>query len=733
MQARPHRPRGLLAACALAGTLLGLAGAPSAVPAAVQQQPRRPVFRAQVELVRLQVIVAGRDGEFVGGLGPGDFRLDVEGRERPLEIVEEVDLDAPGAAADTDAGAEPARAPDVRSAPGATAARARPAGDKEPRPALDPWTRRRFLLFLDPVFVRPEKFEVARRAALAFVREMVRPEDLVGLATHGLDGVRILLPFSERHQQVARAIEGIDDHDFWLLRRAAAGPQDDAQEFIEEAEGESARGGGQLGAGLSLTRSLLPAWRPGYIEAALGYLTGLRELGRALQAIPGRKHLLLFSPGISDDLLEALPSDALADFLQSLLSDPLAQTGSEPRIRELLDEASAALRDGDVAVHALSTARLGTSTFTPPSTMGSGFALGGGSGGLPRFGMASLWQLADETGGSMRFHTHHLEGAVARVERLTRRYYILAYRRLPDDPPVVKLRVRSRRADVKVVYAPTRLAPPPPFEQMSPTQRQLQMAGLLEAGIEANDLRVRAQAAVDDAGARTGVVLVGVSVPPAELARLARLRGDGEAEIEVVALAREPDGGAIRGVVAGTLGVTAGQGRLSGLFVLPPGPYEIRLAAREVVLGLAVTRRLPVQLAAGDDGRALRAGPLLVDVSEPDRQGVRSFGLTLLVFHLRSHPFTGRAQARVLVQLVGPDGTLTSLDSPTVVGRRFIERIDADLIELRGSLPPLPPRRARLRLTATDPVAGSRVRIEQELPLPPAEEPLRQEGAEEPS
>ena len=116
---------------------------------------------------------------------------------------------------------------------------------------------------------------------------------------------------------------------------------------------------------------------------------------------------------------------------------------SNRSIRSIAFAATEALRDADTAVHSLSTAPLG------------------------RFGLHVLWYLTDETGGTRQYHTHHLEKQVAKIEKLTSHFYIIGYRRWPNDPEGVNIRVAVDRRDVKV-FAPTRLALPPRPEQVVP-------------------------------------------------------------------------------------------------------------------------------------------------------------------------------------------------------------------------------------------------------------------------
>ena len=186
--------------------------------------------------------------------------------------------------------------------------------------------------------------------------------------------------------------------------------------------------------------------------------------GNVLQALDGRKHLLMYSQGFSSFLLGVTNLQGVPDSVAA--NSPLMMDVNYfgRSLRGVFRLAAEALRDADTAVHAMSTERL--------SLRGR------------RIGMDSLWYLSEATNGSMQFHTHHLEEATARVDSTTSQYYSLAYRRRLEDPPRVNLEVKVTTRGVKV-EAPTRLVLPPIRSKMNPLQRQLKMAE--EAAIVPSD------------------------------------------------------------------------------------------------------------------------------------------------------------------------------------------------------------------------------------------------------
>lgn len=396
--------------------LLGLLVCPSPV-LSQQAQDQTPIFSSRVELVRLHVR-AQRGDEFVSGLTADDFRLYVNGVERIPEWVEEIDLSNPTLS------------------------------DADARPDA----RRRFVVLMDAVFQRPEKLEITRLAALEFLRDMARPGDLAALAVMGHRGLSLLQPFTDDMQLIERRLRAVRTEWTWQI----GGAQGNAGFYIDPYNYPlQRRRPAGIPQGYELVPDLIPESAPSFVNLLGINLAGLRELGVGLQALDGRKHLLMYSQGFSSFLLGVTNLQGVPDRIAAnspLLMD-INYFGRS--LRGVFRLAAEALRDADTAVHAMSTERL--------SLRGR------------RIGMDSLWYLSESTNGSMQFHTHHLEDATARVDRKTRQYYSLAYQRRLEDPPRVNLEVKVTTRGVRI-EAPTRLVLPPARSRMNPLQQQLKTA-----------------------------------------------------------------------------------------------------------------------------------------------------------------------------------------------------------------------------------------------------------------
>ena len=211
--------------------LIGAALVPVADAPRAQQAAQTPLqFDTAVDVVSIQVSVADEAGQFVAGLGPEDFLLEVAGSSRSITAAYAVDARAAEAApADL---TEPATTGAV--VVGATGSR-------------PPAARRHFLVFVDLTTMNRAALRNACDAARRFVADYSAPADMIGMAiyspTRGLD---YMVTFTTDHEltlstldvlQTGRAGESIDDVGEGVpLADLAAAVQADGAAFFEEME-----------------------------------------------------------------------------------------------------------------------------------------------------------------------------------------------------------------------------------------------------------------------------------------------------------------------------------------------------------------------------------------------------------------------------------------------------------------------------------------------------------------
>jgi VWFA-related protein len=527
-----------------------------------------------VELVQLQVGVADTNGNFVSGLSAEDFVVTVDDDPRPAQVAYEIDL---------------RRSPGDDSGPLRQRAQAYTA-----EASLPPAARRHFLLIFDLTFTNGRGIREARRAALSFLDDALHLSDLVGVATMSRYGIDLRVPFTRDRAPVRTAVESIG------LAETSA------RILLGSDNPVTAAGAEPAGPGLTL----------GFLEyaaATAAYLSNLEQLGEVLQAIEGRKHLVMFSAGMTDQVLVG-SLRALASAAEQRgvgidgggyvvpYGDP-EEAGGSSQVRDAIAEATEQLMNSDAVVHAVSVRRLG----------------------LRGDGRQSLQYLSDGTGGEAYWNHNDLSVPLRQIEEATSRYYVIAYRRSPSDGDTVKLQVRALPDGVDVVSAPTRLSPPPAFGEMDEMQRQLQLSEAManDQGFGAMELSLRVVPFPVPAGT-DAALLVALEVPAAEITRLEALHGPGALRLEIAGLARLEDGttaAAFRR--AAELGddfmnrdPRARSFRYADVISVPPGEGRLRLLVRESTVGelTAITQRYWAADPAPDE--MFLAQPIAVELKD---------------------------------------------------------------------------------------------------------------------
>jgi VWFA-related protein len=305
----PPARRACIAAIAftvVATTAPGLAQAPAPVP---------PQFRAGVDIVVVEATVHDRHGAIAEGLGPADFKVEIDGRQRDVASADLVRYGggAPGAVA-------PATDPDVVTN----------------RPAV---TARTVLVVIDHASLRIEGqglIEAASRwvgtlGAMDRVGLMVLP--LPGLniefttdharIRQALATVRPLArpmpPFSQRQVSPYEAIRITEDDEF--IRQ---------QVFARECRGPDPACTGEI---VTRARSM----RMDAEAVVIPLLRSLRAVTKAMAVLPGPKHVVLLSSGWlmteRDAAIEiaAVAADAALSkvTVHTFISDDLATTASQ--------------------------------------------------------------------------------------------------------------------------------------------------------------------------------------------------------------------------------------------------------------------------------------------------------------------------------------------------------------------------------------------------------------------
>lgn len=333
-----------------------LAAAVSLVPA---QERQPPEFRSDVRLIRLDVSVVDGRGRPIAGLLPGDFTISEDGRPVEITYFEAVEEDGPQSEGETPADVEHA-----------TSSAGRPA--------------RRVVLLVDTAFMSHGQLIRARESAARYLREATRDGDWVRIVNMATGAVRDGSIPDDRLLLEATARS--------LSRRAS--PWDAAS--VSDSMLETTETDGVAG---------LPSQAQSYerflsvFSQTSGLLGTLESLFVQLQGVPGRKAVVMISPGFPQ----------LGNFDKQL-----------ERVASLAREATAAVYFVDA---------FGLDGLLPEP----------GQKMRPAFEMAwtrsgGSQDLAEATGGFTYRFGNSLLPALARIGSEMRTYYVLGYvPTRPDD------------------------------------------------------------------------------------------------------------------------------------------------------------------------------------------------------------------------------------------------------------------------------------------------------------
>ena len=713
-------------AAALSGCVLLLAAAgtaPSPIPqAASQQQPATPTLPVvRTELVQLDVTVTDKDGRNVSGLTARDFLLLEDGRPQALSHFA--------------LGGRPAietSAASASAAPAPAAPVAAPAAQSPPPPVA---RGRHLVLLVDDLHTAPANLPQAQEAMRRFVREQIASDDRVAVVTTSGSG-GVFQDFTGDAEALVRAISRLRSHYEPVEALGRPYLTEHQAELIDRGDVEALRVATEellqiddyLGEEMAKQQAYNQARRMvvEITQRSSRALAVIESVVRGLAPITGRKVVVLASDG----------------FLIGLGS--LETSGYD--LRRITD---AATRSGTV-LYALDTRGLiaeapgGNAEYRGAEVLrapGARQSLQTRSVEAMRQGLNAL---AADTGGFLVKNSNDLDQGLGRILRDNETYYLLAYEptNTARDGRFRKIQVQLRaRPELKLrtrsgYFAPderkaTGLDP----ESDPETRREREMAQALGSLFPLQDVPLRLAAdfiALPPQGSQAVLKI------HADLRNVPFQRKDDryQADLEIAGAVYD-EGGKLVGDVAGeraALNLTAesyvrtvSEGLILQKSVpLPPGHYQVRLAAREASRSLLgsvsqwieipdVDRRpltlssiflladMPLEgppVAAGGAGSSDKSpGRAVADV-QIDKTFGPGQGL-----HYAVHVYTPSASASDLVtlqaqiwqgrRLVGVTPKHELPDSPE--GRRWSERI---------ALEAFPPGDYELRVVATRPAGG---------------------------
>ena len=381
--------------------------------AIVGQQPQSPdlrkpapsddIVRISVNLVQVDATVADKKGQEIKDLNADDFTILANGK--------------------------PQRITNFSYVPAATAARSEELSDKKsilPSTITRDQVRRTIALVVDDLGLSAVSIQDVKKTLSRFVADQMRPGDLVAILRTG-EGMGLLQQFTANKDLLNAAIERLRWSPVGRAGAAAALSQA-GKRFEDKMKDEHL-----LDADLEQQRK---------IYFALGTVSSLKFIVKALGGLPGRKSMIVFSDGLplftvkeEDDLS---PSTRVWNVLDRRVRDAA------------LDLAKTANRAATV-IHTIEA--------RGPQTMGGRIEDADEALNSQQFyaDQDGLGFLADETGGVFA-QSSDLDVAMTRVLGQDRGYYLIGFK--PEEewfkpegerqPP--KVEVKTNRANLRVRY-----------------------------------------------------------------------------------------------------------------------------------------------------------------------------------------------------------------------------------------------------------------------------------------
>jgi VWFA-related protein len=510
------------------------------------QQVATPVFRSDVDLVVVDVVVRDRSGAVVRDLTASDFEVREDNRAQQVVSfnVEEVTTTAspPPAAPILPTGlrAESAQAGQAATAPPATPA--------EPVRRQDLAGRRLIVLLFDLSSMQPEELDRAGRSAVDYVDGQMTDADLVAVAT--IDGgLNIVSDFSGEREAVKAALAEFTAVDGVAFETPA----------VETAEtDEAAASGGEAATADSGEFDLFNN------DARL---RAIRTLSEMLGAVGQKKSVLYFSGG-------------------------MARSGGDNQV-ELRAATSTAVR-ANVALYPVDTRGLQAVVPGGDASRASARGVGAfsGRGVAQQFdrmfaSQETLQTLASDTGGRAFTDTNDFGDAFAQVQRDTSIYYLLGYNstNTAKDGRFRRITVRVKRSGLRVEHRAGYYADRD-FAHTGRQDRERQLQEQLSAPVSLTDLPVVVSSGWFRMAADRYYVPLSVSVSAPALRT-----APAEETLDVLGVIRDEQGrpvGRMRetlDVARPAAGAASGPVLYQSGLTLPPGRFSVKVVVRENVDG----------------------------------------------------------------------------------------------------------------------------------------------------
>jgi VWFA-related protein len=596
----------LLLVAALGAALRASQGA---APAPIQPGRQMPpvTFRVEINYVEVDAVVVDKKGGFVNDLRANDFQVFEDGKPQAVASFGRVDipLERPEAPLFVKQPIEP----DVQS-------------------NVKPFDGRVYLIVLDELHTEPAHTPWVRAAARRFIERSIGANDVAavvstqGSASQDFTGnKRLLLAAVDKFMGNALRSATLNKIDNYNLNRSIGNSSDTPRDDDDMHRAYNA----------SAT------------------LKAIRQLSEFMSGVRGRrKALVLFSEGIDYDI-----------------RDVINNAGASAVMQDSLDAIGSATRS-NVAIYSidprgLSTlAGMGADTAGPPIDADPGLRLNSqGMQDEVRLQHDSLNVLSDETGGFAAINSNDFSSAFERIQKENSAYYVLGYYPTNErrDGRFRKIEVRVNRPGVEVRFRKGYVAPrgkaaaAPPVDATEGTPPVLR--DLLGSPLPIPGVRLTAAAAAFRGKAPNAAISLVLLVDGRDIA-FKEKDGKFDDTLDVAVIALDEQGGKSRGGLHHSLDmpllpatyqqVLRNGLRITSRFDLPPGRYQLRIAAVERNAG--------------------RAGSVHYDLEVPD--------FTAAPLTMSGVVLTSSLAGMVRTAVANPDDEIRkALPGPPTVSREF--------------------------------------------------------------
>ena len=515
----------------LAVALLGLVLLGSSLTA----QDTDYVFRAQAELVLVNVTVRGKDGKFVRDLKPQDFQVKEDGK--PQQIVS-FDIENTDAIPSLDA----AQAKPLGDLP----APASPAAAPALASAVEFKDRRLIILFFDLSGMEPDEIDHSVTAAENYLDKQMAPADLVSIVSLGSSLV-VNQDFTSDHRLLKKALQSLNPG---------------AGQGFEEGSTGSTEGTPDTGGSFTADDTEYNIFNTDR------RLEALRSFAERLAHVQQKKSLIYFSSGIDRTGIEN-QSELRAATNAAVRANLAFYTMDIRGLQALVagGEAQNASLRGTSPYSGQATLNALNSNFTTQET---------------------LVTLAADTGGRAFLDSNDFSRVFKGVQEDTSTYYVLGYHSTNParDGRYRRITVSVNQPGAKLEFRRGYYAPAD-YKHATQEDRERQLEEELNADLPATDLPLYLAAGYFRIGDNKFFVPISLAVPGSQIPFTSNSSQD-KATLDIIGSALDASKrqvGDVRDTVKLAVNTTAEVRRknvqYNNGFILIAGKYHLKFVVRE--------------------------------------------------------------------------------------------------------------------------------------------------------